>query len=145
MAVSAFLYDKFAQKQLDGSAPVVWSSDTIKVALLSNAHTPNQATHDFFDDVSANEITGTGYTAGGVTLASKTSAVTSHTAALDAADTQWTGSTLTARYAVIYQLTGTASTSKLIGLVDFGADVSTTSGTFTITWAAAGIATFNVT
>ena len=145
MAVTAFLYTKFAQKQLDGSAPVVWSSDTIKVALLTSSYTPNQNTHDFFDDVSTAEVTGTGYTAGGATLASKTSAGASAIASLDAADVSWTSSTITARYAVIYQSTGTAGTSKLIGYVDFGANVSTTAGTFQITWDATGIAVLNVT
>ena len=53
-------------------------------------------------------------------------------------------STITARYAVIYDSTGTSSTSALIGYVDFGADVSTTNGTFQITWDSAGIFTIAV-
>jgi hypothetical protein len=46
-------------------------SDTIKVSLHSNSYTPNLDTHETLADVT-NEITGTGYTAGGATLASKT-------------------------------------------------------------------------
>lgn len=60
-----------------GNAPNIdYLSDTIKVGLVTSAYSPNQATHDFWNDVVANEISGTGYTAGGATLASKTLTVT---------------------------------------------------------------------
>ena len=131
MAVSAFLYDKFAQKQLDGSAPVVWSSDTIKVALLSNAHTPNQATHDFFDDVSANEITGTGYTAGGATTASVTPTSSGTTSIFDLADAQWTSASFTANGSLTYN---SSKSNKAWFVIAFGSDQTVTSGTFTIQW-----------
>lgn len=106
---------------------------------------PDQDAHDFFNDVTS-EATGTGYTAGGATLGSKTVTYTSgtNTQAFDAADTSWTSSTITARYAIIYKSTGTASTSPLIGYVDFGADVVSTAGTFQITWDSAGIFTITV-
>lgn len=59
--------------EVGGGAPNIdWLSDDIRMALLTSAYTPNLAAHDFFDDVVANEISGTGYTAGGVALASKT-------------------------------------------------------------------------
>lgn len=144
MAVTALLYGSFpaklANKEID------WDSDTIKVALATSTYTPNQDTHDYFNDIT-NEVTGTGYTAGGATLGSKTVNYTSgtNTQAFDAADTSWTTSTITARYAIIYDATpGTAATNPLIGYVDFGADVSSTAGTFTITWDAAGIFTISV-
>lgn len=144
MAVSAKLYGPALA--IVWSAGINWGSDTIKVALLTSSYTPDQDAHNYFDDVSAYEVTGTGYTAGGATLASKTNAYTSgtNTMALDAADSTWTSSTITARYAALYKDTGTASTSPLIGYVDFGADQSSSAGPFTITWDAAGIATFTV-
>lgn len=125
---------------------VDWDSDTIKVALLDNTYTPDQDAHDYFDDISGYEITGSGYTAGGATLASKTITYTGATNVLklDAADTQWTSSTITARYAVVYVSTGTASTSALLFYVDFDQDVSSTNGTFTIQWHADGIGTVTV-
>lgn len=58
---------------------------------------------------------------------------------VDAADTTWPASTITARKAVVYRSTGTDSTSPLFMLQDFGADVSTTAGTFQITWHALGL------
>ena len=124
-----------------------WDTDTIKVALLSSAYTPNQDTHDYFDDVVANEVTGTGYTAGGATLASKTSTydAASNVTVLDAADVVWANSTLTARYAVIYDDSGATNAQKaLIGYVDFGSDQSSTNGNFTVTWDATGIVRITV-
>jgi hypothetical protein len=63
---------------------------------------------------------------------------------LDAADPSWASATISGiRYAVIYKDTGTAGTSPLLWLIDFGADQSVTSGTFTIVLAALGIETFS--
>jgi hypothetical protein len=136
-------YGLFLRNQLDGTAVVDFNTDTIKVALVSDA--PVQDTDDFFDDVT--EITGTGYTAGGITLTSPT--VTYDTASdqvrLDAADVSWTSSTITARYAVVYKSTGSAATSPLICYFDFGSNQSTTNGTFAIQWASDGIAYIDVT
>jgi hypothetical protein len=142
MAVTAKAYGPALAALAAGS--INWGSDTIKIALASSAYTPDQDAHDFFNDVT-NEVTGTGYTAGGITLASKTSTYTSgtNTQALDAADVTWSTSTITARYAVIYKSTGTSSTSPLIGYVDFGADVISSAGNFTITFDAAGIFTLS--
>lgn len=138
------LYGNFLLKALNKE--VDFDSDTIKVALLTSSYTPNQDTHDYFNDVSANEVTGTGYTAGGITLASKTATYDSGTnvIVLDAADVTWSSSTITARYAVVYGSTGTASTSPLIGYVDFGSDQSSTNGNFTITWDSTGIVRITV-
>lgn len=138
------LYGNFLLKALNKE--VDFDSDTIKVALVSSSYTPDQDAHDYFNDVSTYEVTGTGYTAGGATLASKTATYDSATnvVILDAADTTWASSTITARYAVIYDSTGTASTSPLIGYVDFGSDQSSTSGNFTITWDSTGIVRITV-
>jgi hypothetical protein len=119
-----------------------FDTDTIKVMLLTSSYTPNQDTHDYLDDVVANEVTGTGYTAGGATLANK--AVTydsaTNTTILDADDTTWASSTITARYAVIYDSSpATNATRPLIGYVDFTSDQSSNAGSFTLTWDATGI------
>lgn len=137
--MASLLYDVGKKKLWDGSIDL--DSDTIKVALTISSYTPNQGTHDFFDDIT-NEVSGTGYTAGGATLGSKTvtADTTNHRAVFDAADTSWTTSTITnARYAVIYKDTGSAATSPLIALIDLGANYSSVAGTFQITWHADGI------
>lgn len=144
MAVTATIYGNGMKKIQNGNIDL--DTDTFKALLTTSSYTPDQDAHDFRDDVT-NEITGTGYTAGGATLAS--AAATYDTATdqirLDAADTTWTTSTLTARIAVVYKSTGTSSTSPLIAFVNFGADVSTTAGTFQITWDATGIFIIDVT
>ena len=138
------LYGNFLLKALNKE--VDFDSDTIKVALLTSSYTPDQDAHDYFNDVSTYEVSGTGYTAGGITLASKTATYDSGTnvIVLDAADVTWSSSTITARYAVVYDSTGTSSTSALIGYVDFGSDQSSTNGNFTITWDSTGIVRITV-
>jgi hypothetical protein len=139
MAVSAFWYGNALLKALNKE--INWSNDTIKVALVTSAYTPNQDTHAYFSDIT-NEASGTGYTAGGATLASKTATYNASTnvITLDAADVTWTTATITARYAVIYDASpGTAATNPLLAYVDFGADQTATNGNFAITWDANGI------
>lgn len=138
------LYGNFLVKALNKE--VDFDTDTIKVALLTSSYTPDQDAHDYFNDVSTYEVTGTGYTTGGATLASKTVTYDSGTnvLVLDAADVTWSSSTITARYAVVYDSTGTSSTSALIGYVDFGSDQSSTNGNFTITWDSTGIVRITV-
>lgn len=138
------LYGSFLVKALNKE--VDYDTDTIKVALLTSSYTPDQDAHDYLNDVSTYEVSGTGYTAGGNTLASKTVTYDSanNVIVLDAADTTWASSTITARYAVVYDSTGTASTSALIGYVDFGSDQSSTNGNFTITWDSTGIVRITV-
>lgn len=139
------MYGSFLVKALNKE--VDFDSDTIKVALLTGSYTPNQDAHDYYDDVVASEVTGTGYTSGGVTLASKTVTYDSATNViiLDAADAVWANSTITARYAVIYDDSGATNAQKpLIGYVDFGSDQSSTNGNFTVTWDATGIVRITV-
>jgi hypothetical protein len=139
--MSSKLYGQFLSQALNKE--IDWDTDTIKVALLTNAYTPNQDTHNYFDDVVTNEVSGaTGYTSGGNTLANKTNTYNggSNTIVLDADDTTWSSSTITARYAVIYDASpATNATRPLIGYVDFGSDQSSSNGNFTITWDATGI------
>ncbi len=148
MAVTAYWYGQALLQALGsgtaGNAPNIdWLSDTIKVMLCTSTYVPNQDTHVFKSDVT-NEVTGTGYTATGATLANKTIGYTAGTNVikLDADDTSWSTATITARYAVIYDATpATDATRPLLGYIDFGADVISTAGTFQITWDAAGIFT----
>jgi hypothetical protein len=139
------LYGQFLSQALNKE--IDWDTDTIKVALLTNSYTPDQDAHNYLDDVIANEVTGVGYTAGGNTLASKTNSYNSATnvIVLDADDTTWSSSTITARYAVIYDASpATNATRPLIGYVDFGSDQSSSNGNFTITWDATGIVRITV-
>ena len=124
-----------------------FDTDNIKVALVSSGYTPNQDTHDYWDDVKANEVSGAGYTAGGQALSGKTVTYdgASNTLILDANDSVWSASTITARYAVIYNDTGATDGQKaLIGYQDFGSDQSSTNGNFTVQWDSTGIVRITV-
>jgi len=139
------LYGQFLSQALNKE--IDWDTDTIKVALLTNAYTPNQDTHNYYDDVSSNEVSGTGYTGGGITLTNKTNTYNgaSNVIVLDADDVTWSSSTITARYAVVYDASpATNATKPLIGYVDFGSDQSSSNGNFTITWDATGIVRITV-
>jgi hypothetical protein len=108
-------------------------TDTFKALLVTSSYTPNKDTHDFRNDVT-NEVTGTGYTAGGVTTACT---VTKDTAndrvTLQFAAVSWATSTITARALVIYKSRGGASSAdELVAYNDFGSDVSSTAGTFSV-------------
>jgi hypothetical protein len=139
------LYGQFLSQALNKE--IDWDTDTIKVALLTNSYTPDQDAHNYLDDVVTYEVSGTGYTAGGNTLANKTNTYNSGTnvIVLDADDTTWSSSTITARYAVVYDASpATNATRPLIGYVDFGSDQSSSNGNFTITWDATGIVRITV-
>jgi hypothetical protein len=113
-------------------------ADTIKLMLLTSSYTPAQTTHATRSDLGANEASGgTGYPAGGFTLASKTQGLTSLTNNWDAADISQaiTGGPFAFRYGAYYKSNGgVAGSDPLIGYVDFGAQ-SVTDATVNITQA----------
>lgn len=129
-------------KELTLKAGIDFSSDTIKVMLVKSTYTPSADNDDFIDDANTYEVTGTGYSAGGAALGSKTVTQdnTNDRGVFDAADTSWTSASIAGiRGAVIYKDTGTPSTSPVIAYVDFAADYNVVNGTFQITWSANGI------
>ena len=139
--MASALYNSFKKKIMDGSIDL--DTDTIKIALCTSSYTPNIDTHDFFDDITNELSTASGYTAGGASLANKSITVdtTNDLAYFDADDTTWTATgTLTFRYGILYKSTGTASTSPLIGYIDFVTDRSAINGeTLYLQWPTAGI------
>lgn len=129
--MASLIYNSAVDDMARGA--IDFDTDTFKVLLVTSSYSPNKDTHDRRDDVT-NQVTGTGYTAGGVTSACT---VTKDTAndkvTLQFASVSWASSTITARAAVIYKSRGGASSAdELIAYNDFGADVSTTAGTFTV-------------
>lgn len=86
------------------------------------------------------EIAGTGYTAGGLAIASPTYTFGTPTWTFTTAtNPQWTTATLTANQAVVYQ--STATTFQLAAFWDFGGAVSSTASTYTLTISGSGILT----
>jgi len=115
-----------------------YEADVIKVSLMATEHSASTVANNVWADVSANEMTGTGYTAGGTALTTK--AVTQDTTTkFDAADTSWVDATFSAYYAVLWD--DTVATDDLICSFDFGGAKTVSDGTFTIVWSADGILT----
>jgi hypothetical protein len=137
MAFASGLYGATFRDALMNVIALDLNAENYKVAMYTNTLTPN-----FDADPSSysttNEVSGTGYTAGGNTLTSTTLTIASGILTYDAADTSWSSSTISnARGAIIY---ADALTPKAnIVAVSFGADYSTVAGTFTVQWSASGI------
>jgi len=112
---------------------------TLKLAMVSSGYTFSAA-HDEFADASAYEISGTGYTAGGATVANVT---VNADGSIDADDVAWTAATLTFRRAILYVLgtVGGKVNPVLFSYLydDTPADKSVTGSTFTHIWALAGV------
>ena len=139
------IYDQVRDFLIDPTTAAI--SGTFKCALLTAAYTIDQNLHDFWDDVSANEVSGTNYTADGNACASIT--VTMDGAGLVTFDCDdpatWlenAGGFSNARYAILYWDTGTPSTSRLLAYSsDFGTDRGNTGGDFSINMDASGVFT----
>jgi len=132
------VYNTFKSSVLKGA--IDFETDDISVVLVTSAYTPDVVNHVYYSDIN-NEVTGSGYTAGGETLQNGT-VVTDNTddeAVYDADNVTWSSSTLTARGAIIFKDTGSASTSLLIGYFDFGADKTSSNSNFTLRWNEEGI------
>lgn len=148
MAVTAYWYGNALSAAFNKE--IDFAADAIHMCLVDDTYTPSQA-HNYFNDVVGDELPDAegGYTHEGKLLATLTSAYDDGTGIfkIDATvDPVWTAATFTARYAIIFDNTpGTDATKPLISYIDFGANVSVTAGTFTVTLHDDGIAKVTVT
>ena len=134
MAITQAMATSFKVDILDGTFDFSsGTAQTFKIALFTNAATLDAATTAYS---TSNEVTGTGYTAGGNTLTISANPASSGTTAfLDFADTTWSSATITARGALIYLANG--GTNPAVAVLDFGSDKTSTAGDFTIVFPAA--------
>jgi len=100
---------------------------TFKIALYTNGASFDATTTAY---TTSNEVTGTGYSAGGNTLTRVDPTSSGTTAFTDFADTTWSSSTITARGAMIYN--DSASGNPAVVILDFGSDKTSTNGDFTV-------------
>ena len=130
MAITQALANSFKKQLLDGDHSFANSGgDVFKIALYTSSATLNSATTSF---TTGNEVANSGqYASGGGKLASNNTSIASGVAIVDFADRSFTGVTLTARGALIYNTSSTA-TSAAVAVLDFGGDKTATSGTFTV-------------
>ena len=155
MAVTAKLFGKYLYHVMlgDTTAQHKWTANTIKCVLCTSASNVSAAaaqdTLEYYSELTG-EITGDGYTEAGMAIsytAGKTATYsTDNTIMFDGDDAYWANSTITAYYAVLYDASTSADSTGqlLIGYVDFGADQSSASGTFTVQWSSAGIVKITV-
>ena len=128
MAITQTLTDTFLQDCLDGGHNLGNGGNTLKIALYTSSASLGATTSAY---TTSNEVSGTGYTAGGATLSSQAVAydATNQVAFFDAADPAFTTATITARGALIYN---NSKSNASIAVLDFGSDFTSTAGTFTI-------------
>lgn len=142
------LYGLTTEKQMIGTslpASGIESETAVKVMLMLDAYTPNYDTHDFRNDIEANEATGTGYSAGGSVITTTEVTLSSGILTYDAADVAWSSSTIANAMAAVgyFARGGASSADEVIWLSDFISAASSSSGTLTVQWSASGIYTLD--
>ena len=102
------------------------STDVYKMALYTNAAVLDSTTTSY---TSAGEVTGVGYSVGGVAMTGYNAAIAGSTAILTFDDPSWPNATITAAGALIYN---NSKANAAIAVVSFNGDVTSTNGTFTV-------------
>lgn len=141
--VYATAAEKIARNTLD------LDTHAFRIVLLTASYTPNQNTHSTWADLSAAEVSGTGYTAGGLPI-TQAVARSGTSVNFDCDDRAWASSTITAKYAALVRdadangaLVAGDDILAFCDLETGGGSVSTTAAALTITMNAGGL--FNVT
>ena len=129
MAITQAIANSFKKELLEGQHEFQFGGDKFKLALYSSSATLNSATTSF---TTTSEVGNSGtYASGGGALVqpNPSTSVASGVAIVDFNDLSFTGATITARGALIYN---TSATNKAVAVLDFTADKISTDGTFTI-------------
>ena len=132
MAITQAVAASFKKQLLDGVHDLDTGGNVFKLALYNSSATINAATTSY---TTGNEVVASGqYAAKGGVLAGQLTSLVATTAFVDFTDRSWTGVTITARGALLYNST---AARKAVCVLDFGADKTATSGTFTVQFPAA--------
>jgi hypothetical protein len=133
MAITQAVCNTFKQELLVGTHNFTISTgDVFKIALMTSSSTNDASTTNYSGGSVniSNEVTGTGYAAGGITLTNVTPTISGSTAITDfSPDVTWTSSTITARGAMIYN---SSDSNKAVVILNFGSDKSSAAGDFGI-------------
>lgn len=107
-----------------------FDTNIFKAMLVTSSYVADKDTHDKRDDIT-NEVSGTGYIAGGSTCGvTVTKNIASNSVTIQFAEVEWTSSTITARGCVYYKSSsGAASLDQLVAYNDFGSNISTSAAT----------------
>jgi hypothetical protein len=136
MAITAAVCNSFKKELLDGSGTHL-AADTYKIALYTSSATLSKSTTAYS---ATNEVGNSGdYVAGGQALSGFAVVLDGDVAIMDwTADPLWTGATITARGALIYN---SSKSNKALAVLDFGGDITSTAGNFLVTLPAAAAST----
>jgi hypothetical protein len=132
MAISTAMCSSFKQQLLQGKHSFESSGGhSFKIALFTSSASLDATTTDY---TVTNEVTGTGYTAGGEDLTNNGVSLDSTTAYVDFTDVTWSSATITANGALIYNTTtdGGSSTTDAVAVLAFGGDKTSTNGDFVV-------------
>jgi len=127
MAIAQAVANSFKKEILEGIHDLESGGDVFKLALYTSAANLSAATTSF---TTGSEVANTGqYASGGGVLTGQSTSLDTGVAIVDFAELSFTGVTLTARGALIYN---TSESNKAVAVLDFGGDKTATAGTFTI-------------
>jgi hypothetical protein len=123
MAIITAVCNSYKQEILEG---VHASGDTYKIALYTSSATLGATTTAYSV---TNEVSGAGYDAGGINLSGFASGLSNGTAYITFSDATWANATISARGCLIYN---SSKSNKAVAVFDFGGDIVSTNGTFTV-------------
>ena len=127
MAIAQAVANSFKKEILEGIHDLESGGDVFKLALYTSAANLSAATTSF---TTGSEVANTGqYASGGGVLTGQSTSLDTGVAIVDFAELSFTGVTLTARGALIYN---TSESNKAVAVLNFGGDKTATAGTFTI-------------
>jgi hypothetical protein len=129
MAITQAIANSFKKELLEGQHEFQFGGDKFKLALYSSSATLNSATTSF---TTTGQVGNSGtYTSGGGALVqpNPSTSIASGVAIVDFNDLSFTGATINARGALIYN---TSASNKAVAVLDFTSDKVSTDGTFTI-------------
>ncbi len=131
MAISQAMCTSFKQQLLEGKHNFRSGGHTFNIALYTSSASLDASTTDYS---ATNEVSGTGYSAGGQALSNVNPTTSGTTAFTDFADETFSTATITANGALIYNTTteGGSSTTDAVIVLAFGGDKTSTAGDFTI-------------
>lgn len=132
MSIQQSICTSFLVELFRGTHDFRTTGDSFKIALYSSSASLGPSTTAY---TSTNEVSGTGYSAGGTALTNVNPTSSGTTAYIDFADVSWAGSTITARGAMIYN--DTEAGDPAVAVFDFGSDRSSSASAFTITFPSA--------
>lgn len=131
MAISTAMCSSFKQELLEGKHNFRSGGHSFKIALFTSSASLDATTTDY---AVTNEVSGSGYTAGGEDLTNNGASLSSTTAFVDFGDVTWSSATITANGALIYNTTtdGGTGTTEAVAVLAFGGDKTSTNGDFVI-------------